>query len=201
MRQEDEVTKLGYCVGIAIALTLAGCGADGAETDLGSTQEASTFPILKYWMAGKKEPIAGLITAHAACKDGDIMLGLSLGNDTDPPLIYCGQVNNRLDVSRRDPGTFTRGGIFPACRGDDSGFSPWTEVARSWAVAYPGFTTTLGCAPGFTPDPVSVLTVDDTQGYVSFTYNGKTRFGHICSKVGSIAIGYDGDHDKLLCAN
>jgi hypothetical protein len=186
--------KLGYVLLTGMAWTLAGCGAGDAE-DLGSTQEASVFPQSTYWRVGTVTN--GGATRGAACNGGDIMLGLSLGNSTDPPLIKCGVVSVALDTLHKYNGISTRSGINPSC----SGSSGYTDVARSWSISYPAFSTTLGCAPGNAPYSYSSLYVDDLQGQGWFTYNGKSRFQHICSQVGSFAIGYNGDHDQLLCAN
>jgi len=187
------MTRLGYWAGVALALASAGCGAEDQEANLGSTQEASVFPRYTYWVAGTKTATS----RGAACNSGDIMLGVSLGNDTDPPLVKCGVVDVSLDTTHKYNGISTRGGIKPSC----SGSGNYTDVARSWSISYPSFSTTLGCAPGNAPYSVSVTYVDDQQGQGYFTYGGKQRFGHVCSKVGSYAIGYDGDRDLLLCAN
>lgn len=184
--------KVG-CV-LAMTVTMAACGANSGDSDV-STKMGAISTQYTYWTAGTKTTWAGGGRTSASCGNGDVMLGLSLQT---PPQILCGVLpsGSVLDYGHKYSGGATRDGLFPAC--DWVGNS--SDAAMAWQIDYPAFATTVTCASSVY-STVGNQYVDDLQGQGTITDSFGTSFiGHHCATAGSVAIGYDGDNDLLLCA-
>jgi len=195
--------KLRYLVKMGMALTLAaggatGCGADGSEPDVSSSSEA-IYIARSYWRAGGN-PAAGSV--KATCAAGEVMVGLSLGSSTVKPQILCGYLPTGLTLnpSSTYPGNSTRDTIFPSCHYSPGNLNPTTDAAISWQIDYPSYKTTVECQSSISWQ-LGYSYVDDVQGQGTFKdANGKSFYGHRCSRANSYVVGYNGDHDLLDCA-